>query len=31
MCRLLYTLHQYGYGTFLGLIDCQTVTPTFLI
>ena len=31
MCRLLYTLHQYGYGTFLGLIDGQTVTPTFLI
>ena len=28
---LLYAIHQYGYGAFLGLIDCQTVTPTFLI
>ncbi len=31
MCRLLYTLHQYGYGPFLGLVYGQTVTPTFLI
>ena len=21
MCRLLYAIHQYGYGPFLGLID----------
>lgn len=29
--HLLYAIHQYGYGPFLGLIDGQTVTPTFLI
>ena len=31
MYHLLYAIHQYGYGPFLGLIDGQTVTPTFLI
>jgi len=30
MCRLLYALHQYGYGPFLGLVYSQTITPTFL-
>lgn len=29
--ELFHALHQYCYGTFLGLIDGQTVTPTFLI
>ena len=31
MYYLFYAIHQYGYGPFLGLIDSQTITPTFLI
>ena len=29
--ELFHAVRQYGYGSFLCLVNCQTVTPTFLI